>query len=391
MVYTASVNEFLKETISLTRELVKIKTVNPPGDELPAAEFLASWMEKHGYEVHIQKIEKNRGNVVGIIKGAGEKQPLILNGHLDVVPAGRIEDWTYDPFSAEIVENKIYGRGSADMKGAVAAMVVAGYMLAKENVKLKGDLIVSAVAGEEVNSIGAKHFAETKWFKNSMGIVIGEPTAMDLVVAHKGALWVKIKTYGKAAHGSLPHLGVNAIIHMTEVIRKLTEYRFKYEPVKLLTPPTMNIGTIKGGIKTNVVPDYCEITVDMRTLPTQKHEEIIDDFKNILKELKEKIPSFKAEIEVVNNRRPLLTDPSSPLVLEAKKAYKETLGIEPEAKGVTYYTDASEFLLHSGCPPIIIIGPGRIELAHRPNEYIEIDMLSKALKYYYALAKLTLT
>jgi len=384
-------NELIKETISLTKELIKVNTTNPPGNELPAAEFLASWMEKHGYEVHIQKIEKNRGNVVGIIKGTGEKPALILNGHLDVVPAGRLEEWSYDPFGAEVVENKIYGRGSTDMKGAVAAMTVAGYMIAKENVKLKGDLIVSAVAGEEVNSIGAKYFAETDWFRNSMGIVIGEPTAMDLVVAHKGALWVKIKTYGKAAHGSLPHLGVNAILHMVEVIRKLAKYKFKYEPVKLLTPPTMNIGTIRGGIKTNVVPDYCEITVDMRTLPSQKHEELIEDLNNILKELGEKIPNFKAELEIVNNRKPLLTDPKSPLVLEAKKAYREVFGIEPEPKGVTYYTDASEFLLHPGCPPIIIIGPGRIELAHKPNEYVEIDLLAKSLKYYYALSKIALT
>ncbi|OYT56373.1 MAG: succinyl-diaminopimelate desuccinylase [Desulfurococcales archaeon ex4484_217_2] len=387
----STINEFLKETISLTKELIKIDTTNPPGNELLAAEFLASWMEKHGYEVHIQEIEKNRGNVIGIIKGTGEKPALILNGHLDVVPAGRLEEWSYDPFGAEVVENKIYGRGSTDMKGAVAAMAVAGYMIAKENVKLKGDLIVSAVAGEEVNSIGAKYFAETDWFRNSMGIVIGEPTAMDLVVAHKGALWVKIKTYGKAAHGSLPHLGVNAILHMVEVIRKLTEYRFKYEPVELLTPPTMNIGTIRGGIKTNVVPDYCEITVDMRTLPTQKHEEIIEDLNNILKELQEKIPNFKAELEVANNRKPLLTDPKSPLVLEARKAYREVFGIEPEPKGVTYYTDASEFLLHPRCPPIIIIGPGRIELAHKPNEYVEIDLLAKSLKYYYTLSKIALT
>jgi len=383
----ALLEEFLKETIFLTRELIKINTVNPPGNELPAAEFLASWMEKHGYEVHIQKFEKNRGNIIGVIKGSGEKPSLILNGHLDVVPIGRREEWSHDPFGAEVVENKIYGRGSTDMKGGIAAMAVAGYMLIKESVRLKGDLIVSAVAGEEVDSIGAKYFAESPWFKNSMGMIIGEPTAMDLVIAHKGALWVKIKTYGKAAHGSLPHLGVNAILHMVEVIKKLTEYKFKFEPVKLLTPPTMNVGTINGGIKTNVVPDYCEITVDMRTLPTQNHEEIIKDLNDMLKELQEKIPNFKAELEIINNRHPLMTDPNSPIVLEAKNVYKEVLNIEPEPKGVTYYTDASEFILHPGCPPIIIIGPGRMELAHKPDEYVEVDMLSKALKFYYALCK----
>lgn len=380
-----NLKELVKEAVLVTQELVRLKTINPPGNELSAAEFLANWMEKHGFEVEVQKIDKNRGNVIGVIKGGGEGQSLIFNGHLDVVSPGDLRNWSYDPFEAKIVGDKIYGRGSADMKGGIASMAVAATSLSKQ--KLKGDLLVAAVAGEEIDSIGAKVFAESKWFRNSKGIVIGEPTGMELVITHKGALWLKVTTHGKTAHGSMPHLGVNAILHMVELINMIKGYRFKYEPVELLTPPTLNIGTISGGVETNVVPDLCTITIDIRTLPTQKHEEIINDFKEIIGKLEAKIPNFKAEIEILNNRRPLITDPKASLVLKAIDSLKESLNIEPKPKGVSYYTDASEFIKYSECPSIIIIGPGKAELAHKPNEYIEISALEKAIKFYTLLAR----
>lgn len=383
--------ELLREAVGLTRELVKIRSINPPGDELPVAQLLADWMEKHGFEVAVQTIGGNRGNVIGIIRGSGEAPSLVFCGHLDVVPPGDLGNWSYDPFSAEVVGNRIYGRGTADMKGGLAAMAVSGALLIREKVELKGDLIVAGVAGEEVDSIGAKFFAESKWFENCGGIVIGEPTGMELVTAHRGALWVKIKTYGKSAHGSTPHLGINAIIHTAEVIKELTKYQFKYEPVELLEPPTMNIGTIRGGVKTNIVPDTCEITVDIRTLPTQEHGEIVGDLEEMIRYLSRRIPAFKAEIEVINDRKPVITDPESPLVLKAIEAGREALGRELKPRGATYYTDASEFTRHPKCPPIIIIGPGKPELAHKPDEYVEIDSLEEAVKFYNGLAKKVLT
>lgn len=381
-------NSIKNDVIKLTVDLIRINTVNPPGNELEAAEFLASWMEKNGFdEVEIQKIDKNRGNIIGVIKGSGEKPSLIFNGHLDVAPPGDLRHWKYDPFEGVIADGKIYGRGAADMKSGLAALTVAAKYVKKHEYKLKGDLIVSAVADEVHLSTGARVFAESKWFKNSCGIVIAEPTGLRLVTAHRGALWLKIETFGKTAHTSMPHLGVNAIYHMTKIIEKLREYRFKYSPVKILPPPTLSVSVIQGGYRVNVVPDHCEIQVDIRTLPTQNHEEIINDIAKNIDELKKKDPTLKYKVSVIADRKPVHTDPNSPLVQKAIKVGKEVLNMDLKPEGAPFFSDAAEFIKHPGCPPVILFAAADTEQSHAINEHVEIDALERSVMFYMALAK----
>ena len=372
------------ELVKLTSESLRVITVNPPGNERPLAEFFAGKMGELGLEVRICPIGENRANVVGILRGKGKGPALLYNGHLDTVPPGDVK-WEYGPFSGEIVGNKIYGRGAADMKSGLAAMIMAAGALKKSGIELEGDLIIAGTAGEETDSIGAKELLKEKEMSGVEAILIGEPSSNEIYIAEKGALWLKVKALGKTAHASMPEMGINAILHMKKFMEELCSYKFEYQEHELLGCPTMNIGTIRGGIKTNVVPDCCEITIDIRTVPGMRHSAILEDFKAIIKKMKEDIPELNMVIEVENDRPPVGTDKNHEFVELAIKVGERVFKKALVPQGVNYYTDGVVFVPETGLP-MFILGPGEARLAHQPNEYVEIDKLQKAAEFYAAFA-----
>lgn len=372
------------EIVELLQKMIKFKTVNPPGDETPLAEFLADEMISFGMEAAVERLNENRANVTGRLRGTGERKSLLFNGHLDTVPPGDIK-WEYSPYSAEVIGNKIFGRGSADMKSGLAAMIIAAKAIKESNIELKGDLIISATAGEETDSIGSVRFLENGGLDGVGAIVIGEPSSCGINVSEKGAFWLKITTYGKTAHGAFPYRGINAIVHMNALIAELVNYKFTYKENKLLGYPTMNISTIKGGVKTNVVPDACEVTIDIRTVPGMKHQDILSDLLDIISMLKNSIEGFNASIEVLNDRPSVETLCDDPFVMLAKEVIEEELNKVEEPKGVNFYTDASVFLPATNLPAIFY-GPGDAEMAHQPNEYVQVDRVLEAAKFYAAIA-----
>ncbi len=371
------------EAIELLQEMIRYKTVNSPGDELPLAKFIKSKLDEIGVDNFVDDIGDNRGNVVGRIKGSGEKEALFFNGHLDTVPPGDIE-WEHGPYSGDIEDGKIYGRGSADMKGGLAAMLTAVKAVKKAGWELKGDFIYSATAGEETDSIGAVKYVEDGGLDGVGAIIIGEPSSNGVNVAEKGAFWVEITTFGKTAHGAFPDKGVNAVVHMNALLSELISYKFKYEENELVGHPTMNISTINGGVKTNVVPDKCSVTIDMRTVPGQVHGDIVKDFEDIIEKLAGEIENFKADVKVLNDRPAVETKVSNEFVRLAIDTIKDEFGKEIEAKGVNFYTDASIFLPPTNLP-CIFYGPGDAEMAHQPNEFVPIDSYMECIHFYIAI------
>lgn len=372
-----------EETVNLLTRMIQLKTVNEPGDEKPLAELLAKEMASFGMEVEVIDLGNNRANVTGILRGTGDNKALLLNGHLDTVPPGDVE-WEYGPYSGDVVDGKIYGRGSADMKGGVAGMIMAAKAIKQAGIELKGDLIISGVAGEEIDSVGAFDFLNKGGLKDVGAIVIGEPTDCGIYVAEKGAFWVEATAYGQTAHGAFPHKGKNAIIYMNALMNKLIEYKFQYEENQLLGSPTMNISTITGGVKTNVVPDKCTISIDMRTVPGMNHDDIIKDFEGIIKELETEIDGFTADLKIANNRPAVETAVDHPFVKLAQEIVKEEFDKKIEAEGVNFYTDAAVFLPATNLPAVIY-GPGRSDMAHQPNEHISIASLMEATQFYAAI------
>ena len=263
-------------------ELVSFDTTNPP-ETSAAARWVARYLEDLGFEAEFVPHGESRTTLVAHLKEAVRVPPLAFNGHLDVVPAGA-QEWKYPPFGGEISEGKVWGRGSSDMKGGIAAMLVAAKAVATSGLSLKGDLIFLATSGEELDMMGAKSLTSRKDLAKAQAIIIAEPTDNEVVLTERGVFWPEFTTYGKTAHGSTPELGHNAIKDMMTLLLELEKTEIPYEPHPVAGRFSMSINTINGGVKTNVVPDKCVATVDMRTVPGQDHKALLsqlDDVKRL--------------------------------------------------------------------------------------------------------------
>jgi len=369
--------------VDLTCDLIRFRSVNPPGNEGEVAEFLAGRMRDLGLRAELQPFEDGRANVIGRLEGEGNGH-LVFTGHLDVVPPGG-QQWAHPPFEPEVEDGKIYGRGSCDMKGGVASIVTAMAALARSGFRPSADIVLAATGGEEAGMTGAKAMAAKQSLEGSRYLVVAEPSDLDVFVGEKGVLWIKVRALGRTAHGSMPWLGVNAVSYMARLIPRLEEYPFPFEESDLLGKPTLSVNVISGGNKTNVVPDVCEIEVDMRTLPSQDNEEIVERVRSLAEELaREEGKGIRVEVEVDQNMPSLETARTETLVDAVIGAVRTVRG-EPVVGGVTYGTDAAA-LGPAFDVPMVICGPGSPGMAHQPDEHVEIDQLVKAAEIYARLA-----
>jgi succinyl-diaminopimelate desuccinylase len=371
-----------EEAIRFLQDLIRIDTTNPPGNEHRATEFLANRLQSLGLAVSVYTVAEGRSNLEFRLQGTGRKR-LFFCGHLDTVSPGQLSAWTFPPHSGEIASNRIYGRGASDMKSGLAAMVLALESLHRENIRLDGDLVLLATAGEEVDSCGASHYLEHVGLDEVDAIVIGEPTDGKVVVGHKGALWLEIVTHGKTAHGSMPEQGINAIDQMVRIIGLLDRLKLEWklhQPV--LGSSSLAVTRINGGMQTNVIPDRCVLHVDIRTVPPQSHGDLIQELERQLRELQTGCPEFHAEVRPLLDRSTVLTDPESDIIRIALQILGRSVS---DVCGVSYYTDGSVLNPNSQIP-MLIYGPGDEKLAHQPNESVEIDAYLRSISFYKELA-----
>ena len=271
---------------------MQIRSVNPPGGERTIAEYVAEVLAAGGITAELIPHGPDRASVLARIAGRGGAPNLLYSAHLDTVPEGAAEAWHRDPFSGEVAEGKVWGRGAADMKGGLAAMMAAALALVEAETSLAGDLILAFTAGEETDSLGAHAVAKRTDLAPVGAIVVSEPSSNALFVAEKGALWVELTTYGQTAHGSMPELGRNAVMMMVALLGELDRLHVPYAEHPLLGGFTRSINTINGGVKTNVVPDRCVATVDMRTVPGQDHAALVRQIEALVAESGGAAPRF---------------------------------------------------------------------------------------------------
>jgi succinyl-diaminopimelate desuccinylase len=376
----------MQEAVAFLKDMLRMKSVNPPGDEEPVARLVESKLHEYGIEAEVKSLGSNRANLVARIPGTGEKKSLVYSGHMDTVPTGEVP-WEFDPFGATEHDGRIYGRGASDMKSGLAAMVVAMTEVARSGAQLQGDLILAATAGEEVDCRGALAMVEEGLLKDVGTMAISEPSNGKIFVAHKGALWVEITCYGKTAHGSMPEQGVNAIEHTNTLINALRhDFEFRYEEHDLLGEPTMNLGAISGGTQPNVVPDICRLQIDIRTVPGQVHSEILNDIQSLLKDIEAKTQA-EFELRTLNDKPSVYTPGDEEIVRTAVTVADELFQERLQPSGVRYFTDASVFVPGAeNSLPVIIYGPGPETLAHQPNEYVETTKYLEAIQFYRELA-----
>jgi succinyl-diaminopimelate desuccinylase len=366
--------------IRLTQEIIRLRTINPPGDESRAAEFIARRLQQANMFAEVVPHEEaGRGSVVGGLRGSGKRPALLFSGHLDTVPAG--DNWEREVLSADVADGKIWGLGSTDMKAGVAALLVAMEAVQHTGVSLQGDLLFAGTAGEEVDSMGAKRLVEQQKLGDVGFMIIGEPTAKRVFTAEKGVLWLEVRTRGQTAHGSMPHLGVNAIMHMTKLLHALEAERIPYQTHPLLGGFTMNVATIAGGVKTNVVPDACRVSIDLRTVIGQEHQQIVDTVRQLIDRLCAEDNTFHAEVHVLTERIPLDIPFDNALVQTFVQVRDQVTGQTSQPAAASFATDGSVFVPAYEAP-MVICGPGLPEKAHQPNEYVEIDKLITAARIY---------
>ncbi|MEI6350778.1 MAG: M20 family metallopeptidase [Verrucomicrobiota bacterium] len=356
----------------LLQALVRIPSLNPEGNpgsettgEAACAEFVGEFLRRAGAAVELQPVLPGRPNVVAIFPSdrPGKKR-IVFAPHTDTVS---IVGMTIDPFSGEEREGRIWGRGASDTKGPMAAMLWALRELREQIPSLPYEICFAGLMGEEAGQHGAKAFV--KDYPADFAL-IGEPTEFGIVHTHKGSAWLTLTTRGKAVHASAPDRGVNAIYKMMDVIRALREKVIPClaafdDPV--LGSPTASVGTIRGGSKVNIVPDFCTVQVDFRTIPAQASPTFGDD---LIAELRKVCPDLEA---TCHESRPLWTDPGHPLVGALERA-----GGKP--CGAPWFCDAAVFA--AAGIPAVAAGPGSIAQAHTEDEWISIDSLQRGVEFY---------
>lgn len=364
------------DAVELTRDMIRFNTINPPGNERPLAEFLGRLLEDAGFAVAYHEFALGRASLVARA-GRGDKPPLCFTGHIDTVPLGA-RAWSMDPFAADIEQGRLYGRGSSDMKSGVAAMVAAAIGLMPDLAHGPGVVLV-ITAGEETGCEGAYHLAGLdKALGQAGAVVVGEPTANYPFVGHKGALWLKALTEGVTAHGSMPERGVNAVYAAAKAISKLEDFDFNVARHPVLGGPTLNVGTVSGGMNINSVPDRAEIGIDIRTVPGQDHAALGRGLSGYLGD--------GVAIETLIDVAGVWTDPKDAWMQQVFAIMAAILGEPIETRTATYFTDASALTPAYGGPPTVILGPGRPELAHQTDEYCEVDRIEQAAEAYRAIA-----
>jgi acetylornithine deacetylase len=362
------------EVTELVSQLVSIESVNPtlvPGGsgEAEVGRFVAGWLEQHGIETEYEEIEPGRANVVGRVRGAGGGRTLLLNAHLDTVGLGGPDGGT----APRVDGDRLYGRGSYDMKGGLAAIMLAAARA--RDLRLAGDVVVTAVSDEEDRSIGSERIAATA---QADAAIVTEPTDLKLAIAHRGFLWLEVETRGVAAHGSRYDLGVDAIAGMGHVLVALEKLdaglRAREAGHPLLGHASLHASLIEGGTELSTYPERCVVKIERRTLPGETVE---------LCEEQIRAAAPEASVSTFFVREPMETPRNSEIVERLLASARPVLGSSPEVVGVPYWTDAA--LFSAAGIPSVVFGP-RGEGAHAETEWVDLGDVERVAEIVLATA-----
>lgn len=359
--------------VLLTQQFVKVDTVNPPGNESALARLIGILLSEAGLQTVFHTLADGRESLVAWSGNVSDGPKLCFTGHLDTVPFGS-QPWTLPPLSGEIQGDRLYGRGSSDMKAGIAAFIAAMFQYRETHGEHAAVLLI-LTAGEETGCEGAKALRNlTKPDFNVGAMIVGEPTANELVIGHKGALWITAAAKGVTAHGSMPERGENAIYHVVDAIHKLRLFSFAGIKDELLGYPTLNVGTISGGLNVNSVPDEAAFEVDVRTVCGMSHDELLDEFGAYLGDR----VALKAKLDVPALRQEM----HDPWVSDVGRIASEITGIANEGRAVSFFTDGPVLREIFGAVPTVILGPGEPSMAHRTDEFCSVSSIAASVNIY---------
>ncbi len=402
--------------VDLTRELIRIPTVNPPGEAYTeCAELLGQRLAASGFQVDYIRATGSRGdsaryprtNLVARLDGHGPGPCVHFNGHIDVVTAGR--GWTVDPFAAEVRDGRVYGRGSCDMKGGIAASVVAVESLLEAGIRFPGAIEISATVDEESGGhAGVAYLASRGHFSRPRvdHVIIPEPLNVDRIcLGHRGVWWAELETFGRIAHGSMPFLGDSAIRHMGAVLARIEREllpRLAQRTTRMpVEPPgarhsTLNLNSLHGGLDEGfdglpspLVADSCRLVIDRRFLIEESLDEVKREFTELLDAVAAERPGFRYLLRDLMEVLPTMTESDAPVVRAVDRAIRRVLDRAPELIASPGTYDQKHIARIGHLHDCIAYGPGILDLAHQPDEYVEITHLVQSAQVM-ALATLDL-
>ena len=389
------------EVVELTRALVRIPSVYRPGDpegnEARVAAFVENWLRREGFAVEVQEVAPGRPNVLGWI---GEKAPgtrsLLLEGHTDVVTEGNHSDWSRPPFGAELADGRIHGRGTADMKGGLAAAMVAAAAVKRAGAMARGKLVVGALVDEEGGMVGVRHLVGTPIGRELDAAIICEPEDNELCLEQRGVVWARFRARGRMAHGAMPEAGVNPIACLGAILREAPklekQLRKRCERSRYLRPPTVTPTIIQGpppGIgvpQSNVIPAVAEMILDIRLTAGIDADGVQGELEQLCARAAAMCPGAKVEWEPVNPfRLATRVERSEALVRSMMRGVRQATGRSAKFGGVPGSTDGTVLRMELGIP-IVTCGPGNRLIPHQANEFVEVAAVVEAAKIYAASA-----
>ena len=373
----------MNEIASLLGELVAIDSINPdlvPGGagEAAIARFVANWLERAGLAVEIDEPVPGRPSVVAIARGTGGGRSLMLNAHMDTVGVAGMER----PHDPVVQGSRLYGRGAFDMKGGLAAIMFAA--AAAKNQQLRGDVILTAVSDEEYASIGTASIVK-RWHADAA--IVTEPTGLEICIAHKGFIWLEIETRGIAAHGSLPDLGVDAIVKMGKVLVGLEELDRSLRSVpshRLLGSGSLHASLISGGQELSSYPERCILSVERRTVPGETARDVESQVRKILDHVAASDATFNAALRTTLLREAFEVSQDEPIVQVVRRHAAAIPGQEPGIIGATAWMDSA--ILSAAGIPTVIFGPGG-EGAHAVVEWVDLEQVQRCVEVLVASAE----
>jgi acetylornithine deacetylase len=362
-------------TLDLLRRLVEMPSANPPGNEADVAGVLAGALEREGIPSAVDEVHPGRPNLSAELGPAGGPT-LLLNGHMDTMPPG--EGWTFDPYGAIVSEGRLYGLGACDMKAGLAAMTEALVAVRRSGIPLRGRVYLDAVVDEEATGSGTKHTVARG--RHADFAVVAEPTALEVYRLGNGQVNFQVRFRGTAGHGSTPESGHNAIYDAAAFVALLEaeSARLASEPYPLIGPATYNVGRIDGGLRTSIIPAECAVGVDRRILPGQSVREAIADLDAVLERLSAVRPGCRTERTIDIEYEPFEVPEDLPQCDVLRVAAEEASGRPIGFGGLRATTDAV-FLAERGTPTVVF-GPGSIEQAHRPDEFVRLRELHQCVR-----------
>ncbi len=370
------------DLVTLLAELVRFESPDPPGREIEIAEFIRKLLEGHGIETVLDEFAPGRANLLGRVKGTGERPALVFSAHMDTMPPGT-RPWRHGPYSGAVEGGRIYGRGTCDMKSGLASMIAAAVALKDAPKPLEGDLILAFSGGESSNCLGAKVFAESGALDGAGALLVSEPSSLKVLTAEKGALWLRVTAHGRSGHASGgPDDDANAILKLVSHLDRLRNLPVLAGEHPLLGSASVGVGRIDGGTAVNMTPDRCHAEIDVRFLPNHDPDAI--------ERAMAEVAGNHLEIERLDCKPAIETPTDHPFVATCLDACAGELGAAEGPYGVSYFSDSSVLVPAFGLPRVIV-GPGELGSSGAHDEFCEIEKLHAAARIFRRIATLTLS